>query len=128
MSTISSGTTTTTGYVVTSDTSGELVIKTGSGAGTIAMTIDASQNIAFAKNPAFNGQNVSFNGYIELDGSTSGYVRLQAAAVAGSATYTLPSADGTSGQFLRTNGSGTLTWGSSASGAQDYIVQSYGIV
>jgi hypothetical protein len=27
-----------------------------------------------------------------------------------STTYTLPSADGTSGQLLRTNGSGTLSW------------------
>ena len=49
MSTISTGTTTTTGYVVTSDTTGQLVIKTGSGAGTTALTIDASQNVTFAQ-------------------------------------------------------------------------------
>lgn len=49
MSTISSGTTLTTGYVVTSDTTGQLVIKTGSGAGTTALTIDASQNVTFAQ-------------------------------------------------------------------------------
>jgi len=48
-------------------------------------------------------------------GSTSGYVGLQAAAVAGSTTYTLPSADGTNGQFLSTNGSGTLAWSTGGS-------------
>jgi len=43
-------------------------------------------------------------------GSSSGYVGFQAAAAAGSTTYTWPSADGTSGQALTTNGSGALTW------------------
>jgi len=35
---------------------------------------------------------------------------LAPAAAAGSTTYTLPSADGTSGQVLSTNGSGSLSW------------------
>jgi len=47
---------------------------------------------------------------IRLYGSSSGYVGLQAAAAAGSTTYTLPAADGTTGQMLSTNGSGTLSW------------------
>lgn len=46
MSSISSGTTSTTGYVVTSDTTGSLVLKTGSSA-TTALTIDGSQNATF---------------------------------------------------------------------------------
>jgi len=50
-------------------------------------------------------------------GSTSGYVGLQAAAVAGSTTYTLPSADATTGQALTTNGSGTLSWATPAGGS-----------
>jgi hypothetical protein len=50
---------------------------------------------------------------LALNGSTSGYVGLAAAAAAGSTTYTLPSADGTSGQALTTNGSGTLSWATS---------------
>lgn len=50
---------------------------------------------------------------LQINGSSSGYVRLQGAAAAGSTTYTLPSADGTNGQFLSTNGSGTLSWGTS---------------
>jgi len=47
---------------------------------------------------------------LKLSGSSSGYVALQGAAAAGSTTYTLPSADGTSGQALTTNGTGTLSW------------------
>jgi hypothetical protein len=52
---------------------------------------------------------------IRLYGSSSGYVGLTGAAAAGSTTYTLPSADGTSGQALSTNGSGTLSWATPAS-------------
>lgn len=44
MSSISAGTTTTTGYVVSSDTTGALVLKTGA-SGTTALTIDTSQNV-----------------------------------------------------------------------------------
>jgi len=47
---------------------------------------------------------------IRLYGSSSGYVGLTGAAAAGSTTYTLPAADGTTGQMLSTNGSGTLSW------------------
>lgn len=50
-------------------------------------------------------------GTLKISGSSSGYVGIAAAAAAGSTTYTLPSADGTSGQALITNGSGTLSFG-----------------
>ena len=60
------------------------------------------------------GSKVDIKGTLRLSGSSSGYVGLAPAAAAGSTTYTLPSADGTSGQFLSTNGSGTLSWASSA--------------
>jgi hypothetical protein len=43
-------------------------------------------------------------------------VRFQGAAAAGSTTYTLPSSDGTTGQVLQTNGSGTLSWTTPSSG------------
>lgn len=42
------------------------------------------------------------------------------ASLAGNVIYTLPSADGTSGQLLRTNGSGTLSW-VSAAGTGDLV-------
>jgi hypothetical protein len=48
MSTISASTTSTTAYSVTGDTTGTLVFKTGA-TPTTAVTIDASQNVTFAK-------------------------------------------------------------------------------
>lgn len=62
------------------------------------------------------GQGINVKGGIRLAGSTSGYVGISPAAAAGSATYTLPSADGTNGQTLTTNGSGTLTWATASGG------------
>jgi phosphoheptose isomerase len=47
MSTISASTTTTTAYSVTADTTGTLVLQTGS-TPTTAVTIDGSQNTVFA--------------------------------------------------------------------------------
>jgi len=53
MSSISVGTTTTTGYVVTSDSTGALVLKTGASA-TTAVTIDTSQNVGIGTgSPAY---------------------------------------------------------------------------
>ena len=48
---------------------------------------------------------------LRLNGSTSGYVEIDAPATAGSNTLTLPDGNGTSGQALQTNGSGALSWG-----------------
>ncbi len=47
MTTISAGTTSTTAYVATPDTTGALVLKTGA-SDTTALTLDASQNATFA--------------------------------------------------------------------------------
>ena len=49
-------------------------------------------------------------------GSSSGTITFQAPAVAGTATYTLPGADGTSGQVLSTSGTGTLSWATVSGG------------
>ena len=47
----------------------------------------------------------------EATANGSNWVALQApATVASNVTWTLPSADGTSGQVLQTNGSATLSW------------------
>ncbi|MEY4875087.1 MAG: hypothetical protein RL708_236 [Bacteroidota bacterium] len=56
------------------------------------------------------GSALDVKGTLRLSGSTSGYVGFVPAAAAGSTTYTLPSADGTSGYQLTTNGTGTLSW------------------
>jgi hypothetical protein len=54
------------------------------------------------------------------EGTNNGtnYVRIQApASLAANVTYTLPTADGTNGQVLSTNGTGTLSWATSSGGA-----------
>ena len=56
------------------------------------------------------GSKLDVKGTLRLSGATSGYVGFSPAAAAGSTIYTLPAADGTSGQALTTNGSGTLSW------------------
>jgi len=66
MSSISSGTTSTTGYVVSSDTTGALVLKTGASA-TTAVTIDASQNVTFAGSQTLSAGTA--NGVAYLNGS-----------------------------------------------------------
>jgi len=54
------------------------------------------------------------------DADSSNYVAFKAPSVVGSnVTWTLPSADGGSGQFLSTNGTGTLSWASAAAAGGD---------
>ena len=53
---------------------------------------------------------------VKLLGATSGFTELAASSVATPTTYTLPATDGSSGQVLATNGSGTLSWTTPASG------------
>jgi hypothetical protein len=67
-----------------------------------------------------NSGNLTLNGQSDLrlaDSDSSNWVAFQApATVASNVTWTLPSADGSNGQVLGTNGSGTLAWVTSASG------------
>jgi len=70
--------------------------------------------------PGVIGSSSSLGGKVTLkEGSANGsnYVELKAAdSLAGNVTYTLPTADGTSGQLLATNGTGTLSWSTPSSG------------
>lgn len=50
------------------------------------------------------------NGAIDLSGLTSGTVRVTVAPIAGTWTLELPINDGTSGQFLQTDGGGIASW------------------
>lgn len=52
----------------------------------------------------------------KMQGSTSGYVTVKPSAVAGDYTLTLPTTDGTSGQYLQTDGAGVTSWGTIAGG------------
>ena len=66
MSSISAGTTTTTGYVVSSDTTGALVLKTGASA-TTAVTIGSDQSVTFVGSQTLSGGTA--NGVLYLNGS-----------------------------------------------------------
>ena len=69
-------------------------------------------------------QNVSLEDDIRLtDDDGSNYVGFQSAdTVAANTTWTLPAADGTTGQMLSTDGSGILSWVSAAAaGAMDFV-------
>lgn len=55
--------------------------------------------------------------FMEASGNGTNFVAIKAAAsLSGNTTYTLPTADGTSGYVLSTNGSGTLSWISAGGG------------
>ncbi|MEY2828504.1 MAG: hypothetical protein RIQ33_362, partial [Bacteroidota bacterium] len=72
------------------------------------MRVLSSGNVGIATTTP--GSTLDVKGTLRLSGSTSGYVGLKGAAAAGSTTYTFPSTDGTNGQVVSTNGSGTLSW------------------
>ena len=86
-------------------TSGTSILK-GNGSGGFSNAVANTDYLA-VNNPIATG-------VLKLNGSSSGYVGLQGAAAAGSTTYTLPSADGSNGQVLSTNGTGTLSWTTAA--------------
>lgn len=78
------------------------------------MLITTGGNVGI--NQTSPGSALDVKGTLRLSGSTSGYVGLAPAAAAGSVTYTLPTADGSAGQMLQTNGAGTLSWGAAGGG------------
>lgn len=91
------------GYNAKADGSGAIAI----GSGVTA----ATANTARIGTSAYT---VEIPGTLSLLGTTSGAVKFAAPATAGSAVYTLPGVDGSSGQALTTNGSGTLSWATPA--------------
>lgn len=77
-------------------------------AGTQRITVGATGDVTVT------GGNLTLNTQGDLrfaDSDSSNYVAFQApATVAANVTWTLPAADGTSGQVLSTDGTGTLNW------------------
>lgn len=131
MSSIAAGTTTTTGYVVSSDTTGALVLKTGASA-TTAVTIDTSQNVGIgtgspatpldvvanssALNLRLRGRSADSIGQMEFwnnAGSTRyGYISSESTAITLATTGALPLIFATNGtEKMRLDSSGNLGLG-----------------
>lgn len=97
-STINATSTGSGGLITTGNSVNQLELQTGD---TTRLVIDSSGNVTI------QGQ-----GDLRLaDSDSSHYVALQApGSMAANVTYTLPGTDGTNGQVLQTNGSGTLSF------------------
>lgn len=138
--------TSTGGAIITGDTSGVLQLQSG---GVTALTatganVAAAGNVTAAGNLSVTG-NVSVTGTLNsttgltspaliAGGASGAQIRLGEATangtnyaaikapdnLASNLTLTLPTADGTSGQFLQTNGSGQLAFATPASGTQNF--------
>ena len=96
------------------NTSPTIATNSASSTATIFDTNVTTLNIGGAATSIAMGVNAgttTLKGKLSFAGSSSGTVSFQAAATAGSITYTLPSADAvSSGYALVSNGSGTLSW------------------
>lgn len=84
----------------------------------VSTDIGASVNGAlvggFDTTGLFAGLAGTLTGTVKFNGATSGTVTVQSAAAAGTWTLTLPTTDGSSGEFLQTNGSGVTSWAAAA--------------
>lgn len=93
----------------------------------VAGTLTASSAVVVDSNKAvdelFIGNNSSTGGTLKLNEGTSNgthFVGLKAGnSLAANVTFTLPTADGSSGQFIQTNGSGALTFADGSVAADD---------
>ena len=78
-----------------------------------ASTATGTGSSVYSASPTFTGD-VTLNAQGDIrfaDSDSSNWVALQgASSIASNVTWTLPSADGTSGQALTTNGVGALSW------------------
>lgn len=76
-------------------------------------TLDVTSAATFDSTITVN-DNLTLNAQADLrfaDSDSSNWVAFQApASIASNVTWTLPASDGTNGQLLKTNGSGTLSW------------------
>jgi len=102
------GTTPTNNYLGTSDLQ-DMVIKTNA---TERLRFYSNGNVLLA-NSNNTAEELRFQ---EPSGSGSNYTAFKAGVQSADVTYTLPTADGTNGQFLKTNGSGVLSWGTAGAG------------
>jgi len=81
-----------------------MTFASGTGAFTIGAPSTATTALTITQN--------STSAHLDLKGSTSGTVSIKTAVAAGTWVMTLPSATGTSGQVLQTDGTGVTSWAS----------------
>lgn len=87
--------------------------------GATSVTISPTSSLALQIDPfgSSSGNTGEFR-LLELAANGTNYTGLKAPdSLAANVIYTLPTADGSSGQFLSTNGSGTLSWTGAGGGA-----------
>lgn len=72
--------------------------------------VSGNANLTISSGAVTVGQAGSVAGSLVLSGLTSGTCTVQVAGTAGSTTFQLPANNGSSGQFLQTNGSGITSW------------------
>ena len=112
-------------WTIYNNTSGAFSITISSGGGGTSGTIPQGYR-AFLNcdgtnmSPAVTTSGTFLASAVRFAGSTSGYVGLQAPAVSGSLTFTLPATDGAANQFLQTDGAGNLGWASATSSSNAY--------
>lgn len=71
---------------------------------------------------SFNSSLAGYVQFLEASANGTNYVRIGAPTnLAANTTYTLPSADGTSGQVLSTNGTGGLSWATASASSYSTV-------
>jgi len=111
------------GQFLQTDGSGNLSFVTGvttAGGSNTQVQYNNAGVFAGSSTMTFDGTNLQLNNQADIrfgDADNSNHIGLQAPTTVNTTyTLTLPSADGTNGQFLKTNGSGVLSFGALASG------------
>lgn len=79
--------------------------------GAVTLASDSASSVTIG-----GGATASTLKLLEPSASGTNYTAFKAQAQTADVTYTLPAADGSSGQVLSTNGSGTLSWASAGGG------------
>jgi len=121
---IEAATTTNAGVVQLTDSTSSTSTTTAATPNSVKSAYDLA-NAAFPANGGAITGDVTLNAQVDLrfaDSDSSNWVAFQApATIASNVTWTLPAADGTSGQVLSTDGAGALSWATAAGGGGDKI-------
>jgi hypothetical protein len=107
------------------NTGGDVILKFGATLGKILKWDSTNTRFDFNDITALTDVLTKAQGDLRLgDADTSNFVALQApATVTSNVTWTLPATDGTGGQVLSTNGTGTLSW--ATAGASPTLQNAY---